>query len=74
MIVDLVRTYLCINREKGFVHIYLSHNGTPWHHSRRSLCGGKKYNKYARDVGAVCVCDKCSEGLNKITSDEDASK
>ena len=55
----MIGTYLVFSRENGFLHIYLSRNGTPWHHSRISLWGRRKRAKYDAWVGNGCVCDAC---------------
>jgi hypothetical protein len=59
MTIDIPRGYLVMSRENGFLHIYISRNATPWHHSRVSLWGRRKYNKYAKWVDSHCVCDAC---------------
>jgi hypothetical protein len=38
--------YIVKSRENGFLHVYMSRNGTPWHESRISIIGGAKYNAY----------------------------
>lgn len=65
--INLSRTYLVIIT-RPFLHIYLSQNATPWHHSRKSLWGRKKRAKYDATMCTKCVCDQCkhnakNEGL-----------
>jgi len=55
----LTGKYLMFSRENGFLHIYLSRNGTPWHHSRVSLWGRRRYERYAAWVDSHCACDVC---------------
>jgi len=64
----LIGKYLMFSRENGFLHIYLSRNGTPWHHSRVSLWGRRKYNKYAAWVDSSCTCDACLPNANNHDS------
>jgi hypothetical protein len=59
MTIDILKGYLVISRENGFLHIFLSRNATPWHHSRVSLWGRRRYNRYANWVDSRCVCDTC---------------
>ncbi len=52
---------------RRFTHIYLSKNGTPWHHSRISLLGGKLYRKWAQNSMEECVCDECTLSHTQCT-------
>lgn len=60
------RWYLVVDnsrsiRTRRFVHLYLSRNGTPWHHSRISILGGKWYSLWAGHTLEMCVCDECQK-------------
>jgi len=58
--IPLKRTYLVLSTCNRFLHIYLSRNATPWHHSRVSLWGRRRYNRYAAHVGGDgCCCESC---------------
>jgi len=57
--IPLKRTYLVLSTCNRFLHIYLSRNATPWHHSRVSLWGRRRYERYAAWVDSHCACDVC---------------